>query len=431
MRAICSYLITISLGVLMAQPPGPIPPISAPAAASPAKPAAAAATPVIPAEPGVQIVAEPVCHTVTEGLDAYRRLLNNASLTVPDPCALPLGLAAAIDRDLQKPAGMSGNGLAAVTELVNTVMNKDPRFGKSFGALVHLVRYEDPKAGAEAGVERDVWLACNRGGTDPMKRDRLVCGTNVRLYGRRNVAVLFIHTNIEFSLTPNADLARTPNATAGRVAYYGSAKKKLPVPLENLQGLLQIAGAMAAGAAPRVALLGHGFFHEMPLPSNVTVTGARKTADGVTRVGAKTELVNEGFYFVDFTLGVPLSKLTAVEFVDASKSFQPKTVNRQSAYGMASLYFLPVDLSAGTRRYWMPRAVFGVGVTGKLGHNFMIGGALGLPSLQFFVGSEFAKPNDAQRAAGVADRFRSRVTFGLNIPVMSAIQKLKAKTAEQ
>jgi len=366
--------------------------------------------PVIPPDPEnkIQIVATTRCNT-----------------SQTSDCGLTAKWASDIDSDLRRPAGLSSNGIAAVKDLVDAVMKKDERYQKSFGALVHLVRYEDPKVTGDPGVERDVWLACNRGGKDPAKPGQLSCGTDLRLYGRKNVAVLFVHTNVA---------ADSAEAVSSQTAYYGLAKKKLPTPLENLQGLLQISAVLQAATVlkPPVSLLGYGFFHDMPVPSNINVLGARKFGEAkLERLGAKLELLNEGLYFLDFTLGVPLTKLSATEFSAPGQNLQPKTINRQSAYGMASIYFLPVDLSAGTRRYWMPRAVFGVGITGKLGHNYMVGGAMGPPFLQFFVGSEFARKDMLQSNGMVQEQFRSRTVFGLNIPIKSALEKLKTKAAEK
>jgi hypothetical protein len=75
--------------------------------------------------------------------------------------------------------------------------------------------------------------------------------------------------------------------------------------------------------------------------------------------------------------------------------------------------------------------VFGVGITGTLGHNFMVGGSLGASFLQFFVGSEFARREMALESGGVEKHYRSHLTYGINIPVLSALQKLKAKAAEE
>lgn len=407
------------------------------AAPPPAPTTAGTPESAIPDDPSIQIVAEPLCHTVARNPAGYAKTFTAAGLTAPAPndCILTAAQASTFDRDLERAAGVSAATIATTSELVNKVLQSDDRFKRSFGALVHLARYKDPKDGSEPALDRDIWLVCNRGGKDPFHGDRFECGVNQRLYGRHNVAVLFVHTNIEFSHPKHDDVRRLSGFPAGQVAYYGLAKRRLPTPLENIQGILEfiIAGAKASTENARVALLGVGWFHEMPVPSKLTVVAARKKeVDGKTeveRVGGKLELLNEGLYFIDFSLGVPVSKLTALEFTDTAGNFTPKEVNRQSAYAMANIYFLPVDLSSGIRRYVVPRAVFGVGITGTLGRNFMVGGSLGPPFLQFFVGSEFARRDMTLPSGEVEKRFRSHLTYGINIPIMSALQKLKAQAA--
>ena len=399
------------------------------------------AKPVIPDDPDIQIVAAPVCHAVTAGAKTYEAYFAAAGGNVkvddlPD-CSLSSETAIIIDRDMEKAAGIGEATISAVQSLVETTLNNDLRFKRSFGALVHLVRYDDPEPSTtDQAVDRDVWLVCNRGGKDPVRRGLFECGTDLRLYGRHNVAVLYVHTNIVFSsLDPAleaADIAQLRNLDAGSVAYYGLAKSKTPTPLENLQAIFQFAsaGAVASTVSPRVALLGHGFFYKMPVPSNLTVVAAREQETGIARVGAKAELLNEGLYFLDFSLGVPVTKITGTEFSEANGTFEPKEIDRKSVYGLANIYFLPVDLSAGKRRYWMPRAILGVGLTGSLGRSFVVGGSLGPPFLQFFVASEFAKKDFALSNGSTESRFGSRLTYGINIPILSAVQKVQAKKSE-
>ncbi len=407
------------LGTVVPTPPNP-----GPGAASPA-----ASEPAIPDNGTVQIVAQPQCHIVIGDDTGYRNRFASATppLAPPSGCLLSSATASAIDRDLSLPAGISGPAIDEVTTLIAEALKAGT--GPA-AALVHLLRYAEPKDGAQA-VARDVWLACDGKSAKPTD---LRCSTNLRLLGRKAVHVVFVHTNIAFDLDPTlpADrLAALANLPAGQTAYFATAEAKLPVPLENLQGVLRVsAGAVAAALPARVALYGSGRFYKMPVPSKLAIVAARNGASGASRVGSKAEVLNEGHYLLDFSIGVPVTKLSATEFVSEGSTFQPKSIDRRSIYGLANFYPFPVDLSSGTKRYLIPRAVFGVGLVGNFGRNFLVGGSLGPPFLQFFVGSEFVQ-KEFQTAGGVTEkRYRSRFTFGLNIPVNNALRKLQAAAAQ-
>jgi hypothetical protein len=64
------------------------------------------------------------------------------------------------------------------------------------------------------------------------------------------------------------------------------------------------------------------------------------------------------------------------------------------------------------------------------GDNFLVGGAWGLPQLQFFVGSGFAvhrepKPGtDSTDGMNFTRKYSSRLTYGINIPVLSALKTM-------
>jgi hypothetical protein len=102
-------------------------------------------------------------------------------------------------------------------------------------------------------------------------------------------------------------------------------------------------------------------------------------------------------------------------------------------YGLVNVYPFPVDIKEGNMRWLVPRIIGGLGLTGRPGENFLIGGAWGIPQLQFFVGSGFANQRVPRAGANPASgdnfeqRYASRLTYGINVPVFSALKKLATK----
>lgn len=439
------------------------------------------------------MAAEPVCHTwISENEQGnYKKIVERDVEGQLPPCALQQPTALMLDKFLEKPGAADAKVLSAVAALVNEALKEDKRFETNAGVLVHLVRYKMPPAngkaqassakpaakgapatqgtkveeggatssegtaaakqpasGAEPAVERDLWLTCNKGGKHVFNKT-LSCSPDLRLLGTRNVAVLFVHTNIKLIRFPTttpmsaeaaAKLVNVPlgkNGYAGQVTYYAVAKAKLPTPLEHLLGIFKlIVRGEAHAPEARVALLGFGWLSNAPNPSNITAIGVSDHGgadDGSARLGHKAEVLNEGLYFYDFSICVPVNKLSLLEVSESDNNFSPKEINKQSVYGTFSLYPWWVDLSRGGARYWLPRALVGLGLTGRPGDNFMVGGASGFSFFQFFVGSAFARHN--VKAPGepggtpnkLVGRYGSRLTYGINVPVFSAIQKVSAK----
>jgi hypothetical protein len=207
-------------------------------------------------------------------------------------------------------------------------------------------------------------------------------------------------------------------------------KGKLPANLDHLISLLELAALRTEprAAEPIVGLLGFGLLTGVHLPSDVTAFELR--AEPLAAVGQPATFDDEGRYLWDVTAGVPVNKLSLLEYSDENGTVLPRVVNKQSVYAMVNVYLWPVDIKTGTARWLLPRAVVGLGLTGRPGDNFLVGGAWGLPQLQFFVGSGFAvhrqpKPGtDSTSGMNFTQKYSSRLTYGLNVPVLSALKKV-------
>jgi hypothetical protein len=279
-------------------------------------------------------------------------------------------------------------------------------------AAVHLVRQETSSI-------RDRWMLATR------RAGQIVLSADKRILGEREIAFAFVHVDVPAGGVP-ADVLKSDHAD---LEIRAIVKTKLPANFEHLIALLKVGAARnSKGREARTAgLLGYGVLSGIAVPSDVTAFEAG--ADKLEAVGQAVTFDNEGKYFWDVTVGMPVNKLSLLEYSNEGGMFLPKVVNKQSVYGMLDIYPNPVDIKSGKARWLMPRAAVGVGLTGRPGDNFFLGSAWGLPQLQFFVGSGFAvhrQPKAGTDSSGknFTQRYSSRLTYGINIPVLSTLKKV-------
>jgi len=297
-------------------------------------------------------------------------------------------------------------------------------------AIVHLLKFNDT-----GESHRARWLLFRR------HKGVITVSSGTRIMGAKRLAVIFIHLGVEvqlerFDSDTNEKRAVAPPEAASDfyagVEYRAIAKPKLPVNVQRLIGLLKVATKTQAAAAIRtrkMAMLGFGVYEGVPVPSDVTVFGARLGAVPLG-FGKPITYDNEGKYMWDVSVAVPVNKITLLEYEDEEDTFHPKSINKQSIFGTINLYPFPVDLKEGTLRWIVPRAVVGIGMTGRPGENFLLAGAFGFKEIQVFVGSTFAnqrvlKPGaDPADGANYTQRYASRLTYGINVPVLSVLKQL-------
>ncbi len=302
-------------------------------------------------------------------------------------------------------------------------------------AIVHLVKFS-------GDTHRDRWLLFNR------SKGKVTASSDTRIMGSKRVAVVFVHLGVDVTIEKLEEVetegvrkvAKTAiapfdaaSALYANVEYRAIAKPKLPINIQRLLGLLKIAAGLAQGeerlATRTMAMLGFGVYTDMPVPSDLTVFGVR-VGDTPQGFGRPITYDNEGKYFWDASVAVPINKITLLDYDEENGTFTPKVINKQSIYGVIDIYPFPVDIKAGTMRWLVPRAMVGIGMTGRPGENFLLAGAFGIKEFQVFIGSAFAnqrvlKPGaDPANGENYTQRYASRLTYGINVPVLSALKKL-------
>jgi hypothetical protein len=186
----------------------------------------------------------------------------------------------------------------------------------------------------------------------------------------------------------------------------------------------------------------------MRVPSDVHVAGYAQELgtlmppekrDGL-RIGAEAALDNEGLYWWDVSIGIPVHKIKDVDYSSADGTVEAKRVDKQSAYAMFNVMLKPVDIK-NPRSNLMPRLLVGFPLSSSPWDRLFVGGGFGIPKLmlgnQFFAGVVFnrvSKPQtlaagDAAGPAALANDSRLQVErklmIGINVPIMKIFDQLK------
>lgn len=289
-------------------------------------------------------------------------------------------------------------------------------------AAVHLVDLNNSTPSAV----HDRWiLASRKGGAVELSQKR-------RILGAHRIGVLFVYLNAEAPKTEKpADQEGAVKLAYNDVSYRAVVKKKRSIAFEHLLGVLRLSGAGQSDGTVTAAFLGYGTLTDVPTPSDVSLVGVRTSSMKI--VGQTVEYDNEGKSIWDVSVAVPVNKLSLLEYEeteDDTGTFVPKQINKQSIYGVVNLYPVPVDLKEGTARWVVPRLIAGLGLTGRPGENVLVGLALGIPEIQFFVGRSFTNHRvpiagtDSSNGANFTQEYEKSWSFGINLPVVSALKKV-------
>lgn len=353
--------------------------------------------------PKALLAARYVCHADIDSCPAKA-----AAEAIDKPIKTDLGSAPLLDGGRRETAFA-----VAVRQLVEAAARRDAGgLGTVSHIAVHLVRRDGDK-------NKDRWLLASKaGGTFRLEHPR-------RLPGVKRMGVLYLH--LDFELDPG----QRAEELHGAHQYRAIITAKIPINVQHLLAAFRLATLPKAQAglvaADKPAALGYGVLERMDTPSDVVLFGVDTSKPAM--LGSEVEFDNEGKYWWDVSVAVPANKLTLIEYSETNGVFGPKTINKQSIFAAVNVYPIPVDLKEGNLRWILPRILLGLGLTGRPGDSFLVGGAWGIKELQFFAGSSFA----ARRVpvAGTQNqfdqRYASRFSFGLNVPVFDVLKKMTKK----
>ena len=246
-----------------------------------------------------------------------------------------------------------------------------------------------------------------------------------------------------------------------RIRYEAQIVKRTPANVRNLQAILGLlfGQSHAAGTCAKLVandtLWGAGRLENLSLPSDITIAGYELKSDladnkaipdaerSASQLGSKEKYIDEQLYWWDASIGIPVHKIKDLNYSDTDNTVTATQVDRQSAYAMFNLMLMPVDLS-NPKDNIKPRLLVGFPLASNPWDKLFAGGALGLPlkplrNFQFFAGMTFlrtTKPatltagdpaSSAQLQNDLKIKTTPKFTFGINVPVLSVIDKLKNK----
>jgi len=236
------------------------------------------------------------------------------------------------------------------------------------------------------------------------------------------------------------------NALATSLSYTIDVTKKVPAPIQNLEGILGIIKAQAAPQTIRIGideltLCGGQTFTVSALPSDMTATASVNTGNAVSgssskQIGKNT-FDNEKKYHYDFSLALPLKSYQDLTVNSSDLTVTAKKVDKQNLFAMINLSPFPYDTKKASFQV-LPVFLYGMPITGKPLNHHLIAAAVGLNRVQFFAGVLVSHNKDAPGSSvpgsssssststgPVRDFWSAKLSYGINFPVSTITSLLK------
>ena len=244
-------------------------------------------------------------------------------------------------------------------------------------------------------------------------------------------------------------------STFAKVHYESAVVKRTPANVANFLSILKILGlatgsidSVAIATTPDAIVWGAGKISSIGLPSDVSIAGYNKAADEALpdedrtkfQLGSVGAYNDEQLYWWDASIGIPVHKLRDLSYSSSDNTVVATQVDKQSAYAMFNLMLYPADLSDLKSNLW-PRILVGFPLASNPWDQLFAGGAIGLPlkpfrNFQLFAGATFNRSKqpatlaagttatDAQLQNDLRIHTKPKLTFGVNVPVKSVLDRL-------
>ena len=298
---------------------------------------------------------------------------------------------------------------------------------KDFYCIFHILRWSNP-AGGKQTVQAQKWYLYH------LNTLTLATATEIpRLYGVKRVSFLFIHLNKD----PGNDYQ----------PYYNFAEqKRQPAYISQLLGLAGLFAAQQTGSSARVFVAGAPTrnwwgFTTMQLKykiADITATTKITRPTAVEELGEPQKFDNEGKYLMDFRVGVPIRKISELNFDSVNNTVAPREVKQSDILALVNVYPRPIDIRANNLDL-VPHFVTGVAIDKQPLHKIFVGAGFGPIVANFYIGALFVKEDQltsltvgdsatsTQLNNDVRKKYKAKVAFGVNLPVGAIIEKLKGK----
>lgn len=216
--------------------------------------------------------------------------------------------------------------------------------GKDFYCVIHVLRWSEPASGKQT-VQGQNWYVFHY----YKKNWSLENFSSLkRIYGVKTVWFLYLHLNKQ---------------TEYEARYEISIKNKLPAYLSHLFALAQqfLPSAPAQEAETVQYTKNYWGAVSIPLghvPCDMTFTPdiARIESNVVSataeKIGDPQTFNNEGKYYVDFSVAVPIRKISQLKFDSTANTVTAATIDKQNVFALFNFYYPPVDISSSYS--WIP-----------------------------------------------------------------------------
>jgi hypothetical protein len=356
-----------------------------------------------------------------------------------------------------------------------------------FYCAIHVVRW-----GADAtSVDKSYWyIYRGRGGrTSYGGRWTPARFEGTRIYGTDRLAVLYVHVNVpavtraaalkelaptiarglpkpggagdytlEDLLPENSNPAEAVKSSRGQqhlrligthivessytnVHYQIDVVKKLPSPIQNLHDAIGMVQAAATEQpfvtlTERVGLYAGDIYDIHHVPSDVTITGQLIDAsplESKTLELGKQTYDNEGLYYWDVSLGIPVTSVTQLDFEASGGQVFAKEIDSTQLMALMNIFWRPMDTKNVTLAL-VPSPIVGVALSKKPLNKILVGLSMGLNKVQVYGGRQWSQIEKAPVAAEEVTapttnttEYQANWVVGINVPVRQVIDFLKAK----
>ena len=295
---------------------------------------------------------------------------------------------------------------------------------KDFYCIFHILRWSNPDANGKQTVQAQKWYLYNKGTLT------LGSATDIpRLYGVNTVTFLFIHLNREHPGNNYEPL------------YNFDVQKKTPAYISHFLGVTGLfsgnsAGASFVAAGPSKTWWGLTTMRWNYKVADVTATAKLTRPTAVEDLGSTQKFDNEGKYLMDFSVGVPVRKISDLSFDSVNNTVSPKEVDETNILALVNVYPRPIDIRKNNVDL-IPHFVGGVAIDSKPLNKIFVGAGFGPIVANFYIGAMFVKqeqlntlqPGDVatpdQLNTDIRRKYKAQVAFGINMPVGAIIEKLK------
>jgi hypothetical protein len=296
---------------------------------------------------------------------------------------------------------------------------------KNFYCIIHVMRWKDLDASNKQVVDKQNYYVYHSGNWS----DAEFSGKK-RIYGVNEVFLLFIHLN------------KDPRSNY-QARYEFKITRKDIAPVSHLFQLASIfaTGLAAAGVVPEEdKMVWGGEQVAIPYnPSDIALIPKITTAQASYQPLDDSQVIdNEGRYHFDFSVGIPIRRISQLNFDSVGNTVSAKKVDKQNVYALFNYYFRPVDVKEPSFSL-IPYFVGGVALAKQPLHRILVGAGFGPRFANFYIGALWVKQqepttlkegdmaNPTQLNSDLRSKYKAQVTFGINVPVRGVMDAFKKK----